>query len=132
MSFGGSVAAQPAAKPQAAATATAAQEFYFNYRLALNKATSMEDLKPWMAQKGYQSATSTTKESQAMLFKAMKVINTAIGNVAVTDRVAAADTVVLRLRGVDARDQQSMLGAAIIVREVGGWRLGREDWRSAR
>lgn len=135
------IAAPAAAQPPAAArkaqlpaspVADSAQTFYFSFRTALSSAMGMTDLERWMTKSGYASAMSVPAEQQPKMFAALKQMNASIVNVEVLDRVANRDTVVLRLAGYDRQTNAIMSGAAVVVREAGRWKLGRESWQDRR
>ncbi len=123
-------ATQSAAPRQAvSAPADSAQAFYFRYRIALSTAMAMADLKPWMTTRGYTSAMKVPAEKQPAMFATLKQMNASIARVEVLDRVNNRDTVVLRLKGFDRQSNGTMFGAAVVVRERGNWKLGRESWQ---
>ncbi len=127
-----SVQAQAAAAAVPSAAADSAQRFYFEYRRALPAAKTMADLEPWMTRAGYVDATRIPPAQRPAVFRALRGMNLAIQQVVVIERVAARDTVVLRLRGLDRRDGEAMSGGALVIREGGAWKLRREDWRPYR
>ena len=115
--------------PMQAASETASQ-FYMRYRVAVDSATSMEDVLPFWsgaAANEYRSAPPDQKVDLAG-FRRMTGL---ASHVRVTHETVTADAATLTLEGT-SRDQKRITGTAHLVKEDGGWKLASpESWNTS-
>lgn len=118
MAASGSVAAQPANQ-----TAT---EFYVAYRAALAKAKAVEDLSKYMSKEMWAKIESTPAAERPKMFEFIKMMSTSMTNVKVVKETSTPEGVTLTVEGMDGKEK--MTGQVRVVKEGGGWKMGRESW----
>jgi hypothetical protein len=118
-------AAIVSAQGAAAANQTASQ-FYMAYRAAFDKATTIDDVLPYMAADMRKQIEATPAADRAQMFGVIKAMGAMTGvKVLEEERTAAGAT--LTVQGVDS-DKKTKTGTIAIVREGGAWKLARETW----
>ena len=116
-----------------AAVALSAQstptETYNAYRAALAKASSYDDILPFMEPKGRAMVEGMPVERRAAMFGLMKKFAGTFTDVAVTGETITGDTAVLALSGKDPKGQPAT-GTVPMSRHDGAWKVGTENWSS--
>jgi hypothetical protein len=108
-----------------AANQTASQ-FYMAYRAAFDKATTIDDVLPYMAADMRKQIEATPVADRAQMFGVIKAMG-ALTDVKVLKEERTAAGATLTAQGVDS-DKKTKTGTIAIVREGGAWKLASENW----
>ena len=112
--------------PTLRAQTETATQFYQKYLAAFTKATKVEDILPFMAEKNRKQAEATPKEDREKMFGLLKIL--AHHDVKVLKEERAADgSTILSVTGVDD-DKKTGTGKVTLVKEGGAWKIGEESW----
>lgn len=122
----GAVLAAAALSAHAQSTPTGA---YNAYRAALAKASSYDDILPFIEPKGRAMVEAMPAERRAAMFGLMKKFAGTFTDVAVTGETVTGDTAVLALSGKDPKGQPAT-GTVPMSRHDGAWKVGTENWSS--
>lgn len=106
-----------------------ATQFYMDYRQAFDKATKIEDVLPYMAEKNKQQAMETPKEDRDKMFEFMKMMGAVTDLKVVKEDRQPDGSAVLTCEGTGP-DNKKTTGKVTIVKEKGAWKLGNESWSS--
>jgi hypothetical protein len=115
------------------AKAQTATQFYMAYRAAFDKATKIEDILPYMAEKNRKQAEATPKADRDKMFGVIKMMG-ALTDLKVTKEEHSPDGgAILSAEGMapslsDDAKKEKQTGKITIVKEGGAWKLGEEDW----
>ncbi len=118
-------AAAPAAAQTKNQTAT---DFYLEFRAAFDKATTIDEVMPYMAKPVRDQVEATPKEQRPMMFDMLKSMAT-VTNLKVTKETKTDSGATLAVTGLDA-DKKPTQGTVQIIKEDGAWKVGRESWGS--
>ena len=120
------VAAAALLAPTLRAQTETATQFYQKYLAAFAKATKVEDILPFMADKNRKQAEATPKEDREKMFGLLKIL--AHHDVKVLKEERAADgSTILSVTGVDD-DKKTGTGKVTLIKEGGAWKIGEESW----
>jgi hypothetical protein len=114
------------ALPAVRAQSETATQFYQKYLAAFAKATKIEDILPFMAEKNRKQAEATPKEDRDKMFGLLKILAHHDVKVLKEERGADGNTV-LSVTGVDD-DKKAGTGKVTLVKEGGAWKIGEESW----
>jgi hypothetical protein len=117
---------RPAAQAPAGQTAT---QFYVAYRQAFDKARTIDELLPWMAEKNRNQVAETPAADRAQMFGMMKAMGTITDLKVVKEDRQPDGSAVLTCEAMDP-DHKKTTGKVTIVKESGGWKVGNESWSS--
>jgi hypothetical protein len=112
--------------PALRAQTETATQFYQKYLAAFAKATKVEDILPFMAEKNRKQAEATPKEDREKMFGLLKIL--AHHDVKVLKEERGADgSTILSVTGVDD-DKKTGTGKVTLIKEGGAWKIGEESW----
>jgi hypothetical protein len=100
------------------------------YRAALAKASSYDELLPFMEAKGKAMVEAVPEPQRAGMFGYLKKFAATYTEVAVTKETVTGDTALLTLSGKDPKGQPAT-GSVPMTKESSGWKVGTEKWRSS-
>ena len=126
------VALVVSAAPAVAGTPPQSQtptEVFQAYRAVLAKATSFNELLPFMDAKGRGLIEALPEAQRAGMFDLMKKFAGTFSDVAVNGEKITGDSAVLSLSGKDPKDQPAT-GSVPMTKEASGWKVGAEKWSS--
>lgn len=104
-------------------------EVFQAYRSTLAKATSFNELLPFMDARGRGMIEPLPEAQRAGMFDMMKKFAGAYSDVKVTGEKINGDTAILSLSGKDPKDQPAT-GSVPMTKEATGWKVGTEKWSS--
>jgi hypothetical protein len=104
-------------------------EVFTAYRAALAKATSFNELLPFMDAKSRGMIEVLPEAQRAGMFELMKKFASTYSDVAVTGEKITGDAAVLSLSGKDPKGQPAT-GTVPMTKEASGWKVGTEKWSS--
>jgi hypothetical protein len=110
-----------------AQTQTAAQ-FYTKYRDAFDKASSIDDLMPYLSKPMKAQVEATPAADRAKMFEMMKMMG-AITDMKILKETKSADGATLTIEALDP-DKKKTTGTVQVVKEGDEWKLGTENWSS--
>jgi hypothetical protein len=110
-----------------AQTQTASQ-FYTKYRDAFDKATSIDDLVPYLSKPMKAQVEATPAADRSKMFEMMKMMG-AITDMKILKETRSADGATLTVEALDP-DKKKTTGTVQVVKEDGEWKLGTESWSS--
>jgi hypothetical protein len=120
------VAAALAAQP--AGTYKTGGEYYLAYRAAFMKATTIDEIAPWMSQQRRDQIAKETPADRQEMFEMIKAFDDRT-NVKVLKETATANGAELQVEGVSAESKAKGTGVITLVKEAGAWRIDRESWK---
>jgi hypothetical protein len=103
-------------------------QFYLAYRAAFDKATSVDQIKPYHAKSVRAQMDATPAAERGMMFEMLKMIGTVTG-VKIVKETKTATRASLSVEGIDA-DKAKTTGEVTLVMEDGGWKIEKEDWKA--
>ena len=109
-----------------AQTEQSATQFYMAYRAAFAKATKVDELLPFMAKARRAEIEKTPAGERSKMFAFIKEFDT-VTQIKVIKETKTANGVTLSAEGIDG-DKKKSTGTIDVVREDGGWKLGKESW----
>ena len=109
-----------------AQTEQSATQFYMAYRAAFAKATKVDELMPFMAKARRAEIEKTPAGERSKMFAFIKELDT-VSQIKVIKETKSANGVTLSAEGIDG-DKKKSTGTIDVVREDGGWKLGKESW----
>ena len=111
---------------QAQPAEQSATQFYMAYRAAFQKATKVDDLLPYMSKARRAEVEKTPAGERSKMFAFIKEFDT-YTQIKVIKEAKSANGVTLSAEGIDG-DKQKSTATIDVVREDGGWKLGKESW----
>lgn len=125
----GLVAAVAPVNAQSVPPATkSGKEFYMAYRVAMEKAKSMEDILPWVAKDVRAQMEATPQEDRAMMFGMMQDLIGPASGVRVVDERKTDEGIELSVESTEAEAPKRSKGTVRLVFEDGALRLVKESW----
>lgn len=116
----------------AAQTATStyktAGEFYLAYRAAFVKATTIDELTPWMSKARRDQIGKETPADRKEMFEMIKMFDDRT-NIKVVKESATATGAELQVEGISAESKSKGTGVITLMKEGGAWRIDRESWK---
>jgi glucan biosynthesis protein len=113
---------------QPAASYRNGSEFYLAYRVAFDKATSIDELLPWVAKERREVIAKAPAEERKEGFDMMKMFDDR-RSVTVVKETPSATGAELQVEGISAESQAKATGVITLVKEDGAWRIVRESWK---
>jgi len=113
---------------QPAASYKNGSEFYLAYRVAFDKATSIDELLPWVAKERREVIAKAPAEERKEGFDMMKMFDDR-RSVTVVKETPSATGAELQVEGISAESQAKATGVITLVKEDGAWRIVRESWK---
>ena len=105
-------------------------QFYMKFREAFDKATSIDDLLPYMSKKNVEQVKATPEKDRAPMFAMMHEMGV-VKNLKVTKETKTATGATLEAAGIGS-DGAATTGTIAIVSEGGAWKVGNESWNSGK
>ncbi len=118
-----------AAFAQPAASYKTGGDFYLAYRVAFDKATSIDELLPWVAKGRREQIAKAPADEKKEGFDMIKMFDDRI-NVKVVKETPSAAGAELQVEGISAETKAKATGVIALVKEGGAWRIERENWTS--
>jgi hypothetical protein len=113
---------------QPAATYASGSEFYLAYRAAFDKATSIDELLPWVAQGRREQIAKAPPQERREAFEMIKMFDDRV-DVKVVKETPSASGAELLVEGISAERRSKATGVITLVKEGGAWRIERENWK---
>jgi len=113
---------------QPAASYKNASEFYLAYREAFDKATSIDELLPWVAKERREVIARAPVAERKEGFDMMKMFDDR-RSVKVVKETPSAAGAELQVEGVSAESQAKATGVITLLKEDGAWKIVRESWK---
>jgi hypothetical protein len=120
--LGAGLAAQPDA------TYKSGGEFYLAYRVAFDRATSIDELLPWVAKGRRDQIAKAPPSERKEAFEMIKMFDDRT-NVTVVKETPSAAGAELQVEGISAESRTKATGVITLVKEGGAWRIERENWK---
>jgi hypothetical protein len=120
--FGLPVLAQPTASYKSGG------EFYLAYRVAFDKATSIDELLPWVAKGRAEQIAKAPADERKEAFEMIKMFDDRT-NVKVVKETPSAAGAELQVEGISAESKGKATGVITLVKEGGAWKIERESWK---
>lgn len=116
------------ASAQPAASYESGSAFYLAYRQAFDKATTIDELLPWVAKGRAEQIAKAPDTERREAFAMIKMFDDRT-NVTVTRETPSAAGAELQVEGVSAEGRGKATGVITLVKEGGAWRIERESWK---
>ena len=113
---------------QPAASYKNASEFYLAYRVAFDKATSIDELLPWVAKERREVIARAPAAERKEGFDMMKMFDDR-RSVKVVKETPSAAGAELQVEGGSAESQAKATGVITLLKEDGAWKIVRESWK---
>jgi hypothetical protein len=120
-------AAVATAAAQAANANQTPSQFYMAYRTAFDKATKVDDIKQFQSKNVLAQIQATPPAQRADMFKMIKMMGT-VTNVKVVKETLTKTGATLSVEALDS-DKKKTTGEITLVKEDGGWKLDKEEWK---
>ena len=118
----------PPASAQPAASYKTGSEFYLAYRVAFDKATSIDELLPWVAKGRREQIAKAPADEKKEGFDMIKMFDDRI-DIKVVKETPSAAGVELQVEGISAETKAKATGVIALVKEEGVWKIERENWK---
>jgi len=103
-------------------------EYYLAYRVAFDRATSIDELLPWVAKGRRDQIAKTPAGERKEAFEMIKMFDDRT-NVKVVKETPSASGAELQVEGISAESRGKATGIITLVKEGGAWRIERENWK---
>ena len=113
---------------QPAASYPSGSAFYLAYRQAFDKATTIDELLPWVAKGRAEQIAKAPDTERREAFAMIKMFDDRT-NVTVLKETPSATGAELQVEGVSAEGRGKAAGVITLVKEGGAWRIDRESWK---
>ncbi len=120
--------AYPLASAQPAASYKTGGDFYLAYRVAFDKATSIDELLPWVAKGRREQIAKAPADEKKEGFDMIKMFDDRI-DIKVVKETPSAAGVELQVEGISAETKAKATGVIALVKEEGVWKIERENWK---
>lgn len=120
--FAASLGAQPTATYKSGA------EYYLAYRAVFMKATTIDEIVPWMSKQRRDQIAKETPADRKEMFDMIKTFDDRT-NVKVVRETPTATGAELQVEGVSAESKAKGTGVITLVKEGPAWRIDRESWK---
>jgi hypothetical protein len=107
-----------------------ATQFYMSYRAAFDKATKIDDVLPYMCAENRKQIESTPAPDRGKMFGMIKMMDTHTKVKVQREDRQSDGSVVLSVSAYDTDQKKNVTAKVTIVKENGGWKLGKESWTS--
>jgi hypothetical protein len=101
-----------------------ATQFYLGYRAAVDKATKLEDIFPYVAAQHHKEMEETPKDMRQQL---LGIVKSCTNVKVLKEEQAPGGGAVLSVEGLNFQKKQSS-AKVTIVKEDGVWKVGEEVW----
>ena len=115
---------------QPAAAYKNGSEFYLAYRVAFDKATSIDELLPWVASGRREQIAKAPANERQEAFAMIKMFDDRT-NVTVVKETPTAAGAELQVEGISAESKSKATGVITLVKESGVWKIERESWKGS-
>jgi hypothetical protein len=123
------LASAPAAAQLPAAKAKTGTEFYTAYLDAFAKATTIDDLSPWLAKEQREQIAATPADQRKMMFGMIKEMSSDNTDVTVLKETPTAIGADLDVQAVSKASKGKVNGKITLVKEGGEWKVAKEAWK---
>jgi len=113
---------------QPAASYDSGSAFYLAYRQAFDKATTIDELLPWVAKGRAEQIAKAPDTERREAFAMIKMFDDRT-NVTVVKETPSASGAELHVEGISAESRTKATGVITLVKEGGAWRIERESWK---
>ncbi|MGE0360846.1 MAG: hypothetical protein AB7H93_05755 [Vicinamibacterales bacterium] len=120
--------ASPGAAQTPTSTYKTAGEFYLAYRAAFVKATTIDELTPWMSKTRRDQIAKETPADRKEMFEMIKMFDDRT-NIKVVKESATATGAELQVEGISAESKSKGTGVITLMKEGTAWRVDRESWK---
>lgn len=103
-------------------------EFYLAYRLAFDKALSIDELLPWVAKGRRDQIAKAPPDERREAFAMIKMFDDRT-NIKVVKETPSSAGAELQVEGISAEGKGKATGVINLVKEGGAWRIERENWK---
>jgi hypothetical protein len=114
--------------PLAAQTKTASQ-FYMDYRTAFDKATTIDDVLPYMSKQRADQVAATPADERAKMFELIKMMG-ALTEVKILKEAKTPEGATLTVEALDP-EKKKTTGTVKVIKEGDAWKLDGESWKSS-
>jgi Domain of unknown function (DUF4878) len=114
--------------PLAAQTKTASQ-FYMDYRTAFDKATTIDDVLPYMSKQRADEVAATPADERAKMFEMIKMMG-ALTEVKILKEAKTPEGATLTVEALDP-EKKKTTGTVKVIKEGDAWKLDGESWKSS-
>jgi hypothetical protein len=115
---------------QPAATYKNGAEFYLAYRAAFAKATSIDDLLPWMAKVRRDQIAKAPAQEKREGFEMIKAFDN-YRDVKVLKETPNAKGAELQVQAIGGDAGKKATGDISLVKEGGAWKIDKESWKGS-
>ncbi len=102
--------------------------FYLAYRQAFDKATTIDELLPWVAKGRAEQIAKAPDTERREAFAMIKMFDDRT-NVTVLKETPSGAGAELQVEGISAEGRGKATGVITLVKEGGVWRIERESWK---
>ena len=113
---------------QPGATYANGTAFYLAYRQAFDKATTIDELLPWVAKGRAEQIAKAPDTERREAFAMIKMFDDRT-NVTVLKETPSDAGAELQVEGISAEGRGKATGVITLVKEAGAWRIERESWK---
>ena len=114
----------------AAAKAKTGTEFYLAYLAAFEKATSIDEIAPWLAKEQRDRIAATPKDERTMMFGMIKEMSGDHTNIKVIKETPTSAGADLDVEAVSKSTKGKTKAKVTLLKEGGDWKVGKESWSS--
>ena len=101
-------------------------KFYNSYVEATKKATSINDLKPYLSQENINQLGGITKEDEMLFLEVVKEARKSIKITNISSKIKD-NTAILTVDGIDTSTNEPVDGIVYLVKENGQWKFVQEE-----
>ena len=112
----------------AAAQQGPATTAYLNYRAAVARAATIDDVRPLLAKEGLARLEGTPQAQRPMMLGLLKDLSAGVTNVRVVKETIVGDRATLKVEATDASSKAPARATVEMAREAGAWKFVRERW----
>ena len=103
-------------------------EFYLAYRVAFEKAKSIDELLPWIANVRREQIANAPAQEKKDGFEMIKTFDT-YRDIKVVSEKPTANGAELQVEAVSGEARQKATGTISLVKEGGAWKIDTESWQ---
>jgi hypothetical protein len=120
----------PQQQPQQPAPSQTATDFYKQYLDAFTKATTLNDLLPYVSAERRREIEGTPALQRPRIWQGVKTMQSMFTDITVVNEEQHPDgRATLTLSAIDA-DKKKVTGKVEMLNEKGSWKVGPESWSS--
>ena len=102
-------------------------QFYMDYRAAVDKAGTLEEILPYLSTEIRQPMETIPAAQRPRMLQAFKAMRGSVTNFKVVKEIPTGNGATLNVEGLNP-EQKKTMGTIQIVKEQGQWKIGKEDW----